>query len=356
MPSKHKHAGCKCLSTEEIEETIAVKMNEQFEERFNKLKDSVVTLMAEKLSSLSEDNCTLKCTLANEVVDLRNWQKDINKKMEEVTHSESDKNKMTVMQELVNTFNGKLTQIEDKSKQSIQEVHEDIQSIRDNICEMLNEVPQVTMSSLETRFCQIEEKLDASPETVRPKNINSNLIDVHVPYNSSSLSVTKMSSESIESHDEFLIEVANEVDERQKRKKTLVIHNIEETDNAAEERIQVTNILNEIIGNKNLVQQQQTNLYRLGKRSPAKKRTIKVHFKSEEFCRNILHHTRKLRETNHYKHIVLQPDLTPVQRHHLKMLVEEKRQRNSYAAQCKEEPDWIIYKGKLCRRRDLTIP
>ena len=169
------------------------------------------------------------------------------------------------------------------------------------------------------------------------------------------MTVTNMSSESIESHEEFLSEVANEVDERQKRKKSLVIHNIEETDNAAYDKLQVTNVLKEIIDDENLMKQQQSNIYRLGKRSPVRNRTIKVHFKSEEVCSNILQNTRKLRETNQYKHIVIQPDLTPVQRQRLKLLVEEKKQRNWSAAQCKEEPDRIIRRGKLCRRRNLTI-
>ncbi len=150
------HVACRCLTIEQIEKSIAVKLNEEFEERFNKLKDNVVTLMAEKLSTLGEENSTLKGTLANEVVDLRNWQNDINQKMEDL---QSDKKQTTVIHELVNTFNGKLTEIEENSKQSVQQVHEDVQSINENICEMLNELPQVTMSSLETRFSNIEEKL-----------------------------------------------------------------------------------------------------------------------------------------------------------------------------------------------------
>ncbi len=237
----------------------------------------------------------------------------------------------------------KLTEIEENSNQSIQQVHEDVQSINENICEMLNEVPQVTLSSLETRFCNIEEKLSTSPESI-------------VSNDTSLSTITNMSSESIVSHDKFLSEVANEVDERQKRKKSLVIHNIEETDNVVDDRLQVTNVLNEIIDDENLIKQQHSNIYRLGKRSSVRNRTIKVHFESEEVCRNILQHTRKLRETNQYKHIVIQPDLTPVQRQNLKLLVEEKKQRNWSATQRKEEPDWIIRRGKLCRRRDLTIP
>ncbi len=244
------------------------------------------------------------------------------------------------------------------SQKSIQEVCEDVQSIRENICEMLSDVPKVTMSSLETRFSNIEEKLGTSDESVESKiTVNTSQNGEHSLSNKSSvLSVTNKSLESIETHDEFMIEVANEVDDRQKRKKTLVIHNMEETDNAAEDNRQVTNILNKIVDDEYLVKQQQLNVYRLGKRSPGRNRTIKVHFKSEDFCRNVLQHTRKLSDSNQFNHIVCQPDLTPVQRRHLKLLVEEKKRRNLHAAQRNNEPDcnWIIRRGKLCRRRDLV--
>ncbi len=340
--------GCQCLSLEQIEKTIKVKMSEQFHERFNNLKDSVITLIAEKMSVLIEENHNLKRSLKYEVEDLRNWQIDINNEIAHMkvieSERESEKKQRTVIHELVKTFNSKLTAIEEDSKESIQGLQEYVQSINENVCEMLKEVPQVAVSSLEDRFSTIEEKL-----------ANASLTDVHSQYNTlSMMTARQISSESIESHDQFMIEVANEVDERHKRRKALVIHNIEETDNNVEDKIQVTNILKEIINDENLVQQQQLNIYRLGRRSPSRNRTVKVHLMSEEFCKRVLQHTGKLRDSQHYRHIVLQPDLTPTQRQHLKMLVEEKKQRNCSAVQCNEEPDWIIRRGKLCRRKDIT--
>ncbi len=210
------------------------------------------------------------------------------------------------------------------------------------------------MSSLESRFSNIEEKLElgSSMESVESKNSINTSIN-NEDFLSSNSTVTRISSEGIASHEEFMVKVANEVDDRQKRRKALVIHNIEETDNEAEDKLQVTNILKEIIDDESLVIQQQTNSYRLGRRSPLQNRTVKVHFKSEEFCKNVLQHTRKLGNSECYKRIVLQPDLTPTQRQHLKMLVEEKKRRNCFALQSNEEPDWIIRREKLCRRRDL---
>ena len=152
------------LSMEEFEK----RMSEQFEEKFNRLKDNVVTLLAEKLSALIEENNILKTTLKDEIGDLREWQIDVNMKVEEITKEnknvsnivhqlneieterESEKKRISVIHDLVKTFNSNLAEIEQNSKQSIHEVQEDVQSIRENICEMLTEVPQVTMSSLET--------------------------------------------------------------------------------------------------------------------------------------------------------------------------------------------------------------
>ena len=54
-----------------------------------------------------------------------------------------------------------------------------------------------------------------------------------------------------------------------------MIHNIEENDNDAEDNKQVANILNRIIDDANLVQQQQLKIYRLGRRTPSKIRTLK---------------------------------------------------------------------------------
>ncbi len=150
-----------------------------------------------------------------------------------------------------------------------------------------------------------------------------------------------------------MMEVADEVNDREKRRKSLVIHNITENNDETEDDAEVIKILKEVVGEENDVEQQKLNSYRLGKKSPSKNRTIKIHFKSEEFCRNVLQHTGKLRESEQYEHIVFQPDLTPLQRQHIKMLVKEKKLRNLYATQCNEEPDWVIRRGKLCRRREL---
>ena len=188
-----------CFSLEQIEKTLDKKLNERFAERFNSLKDNLITLVAEKQSSLIEENHSLQRTLTDEVEDLHGWQNDINQEMDHLRKIEigieSEKKQRTVIHELVKTFNKRLTEIEENSKQSIQGVEDDVQSIKENVCEMLKEVPQVTMSSLETRFNNIEEKLSLFSEPVESKNSVNSLSNVHPPYNNSSrLTVTRMSN------------------------------------------------------------------------------------------------------------------------------------------------------------------
>ncbi len=102
-----------------------------------------------------------------------------------------------------------------------------------------------------------------------------------------------------------------------------------------------------------MVDEHLSSMYRLGKQLPGKSRTIKIHFNCENFCQHILQNTRKLGASRLYNNIVIQADLTPLQRTHLKSLVQEKKERNQYAIQCKEDPDWVIRMGKLCRKGDL---
>ena len=342
-------------------EEFEKRMSEQFEERFNRLKDSVVTLIAEKLSVLIEENNTLKSTLKDEIGDLREWQSDINTKVEEITTAnqnvsnlahqlkeieakrESEKKQITVIHNLVKSFNGNLAEIEQNSKQSIQEVQEDVQSVRENICEMLTEVPQVTMSSLETRFSNIEEMLSTTVETIESRNCL---------YNASS-------QPSLTFDDISTAEVANEIEDRRRREGNVVLHNVPENSDQVSDEDSVNSILMHVLGKEIEIKRDSiTNkprIYRLGKKIPGKNRSIKCHLKSKEMCEQILSQSRRLSESSTFSQVVLQGDLTPNQRSHIRQLVNEKKKRNSLACKNNQDPDWVIRSGKLCRKSDYTM-
>ncbi len=314
------------------------RMDELFADQFEHLKDQVVSLMASKLSGLLEENKNLR----NEIEQLRessfqtSENQEINQSMKE--EQESVKKELSVIHNLSDSFNQKLATIEERSQKAFQGVSDEIMSIKDNVNTMLREVPQVT--SIETRFASIEERISNSTEA-RVSLLNFNSCD-------------DISCKDSHSQEEIMIAVAEEVDQRQQRRRSLVIHNLEESVDAENDNLQIKEIFHEITNDEKVtISQQFLTSYRLGKITSGRNRTIKVHLKSEEFCRRVIQNTWNMRNSTKYKNIVIQPDLTPLQRRQLKTLLKEKKLRNSYAEQCNEEPDWVIREGRLCRKHNL---
>ncbi len=91
----------------------------------------------------------------------------------------------------------------------------------------------------------------------------------------------------------------------------------------------------------------------MGKKIPGKNRSIKCHLKSKETCEQVLSQSRRLYESSTYSQVVLQEDLTPMQRSQLRQLVHEKKKRNSLARKNNQDPNWVIRGGKLCRKTGL---
>ena len=336
-----KKNGCEypSIGIEQLQNMIVEKMNEEFQQRFEQLKDSLLTLMAGKLSTLIEENNTLRSTLQEEVEDLQVRQNGIEQRLQTIeSKCQCEKKEMTVMHDLTKTFNRKLTEIETSSENAIQDVNKEVQSIKDNVNKMISEVPQVT--SIETRFAAIEERMSNFTE------VGSS--DFNLSANEDRSCKTSYCQEDI------MIAVSNEVDQRQQRRKSLVIHNLEESGDPNIDCLLIREIIQEVTEEENtILDQQLISSYRLGTTAASRSRTIKVHLKSEEFCRRVIQNARNLQNSLKYQNIVIQPDLTPHQRSQLKSLVREKNLRNSYAVQCGEEPDWVIRQGRLYRKYNL---
>ena len=91
----------------------------------------------------------------------------------------------------------------------------------------------------------------------------------------------------------------------------------------------------------------------MGRKNQCKSRSIKVHFTTTEMSAYILENARNLSRADKYKTVVVQKDLTPLERLNLKKLLTEKRIRNLNATRVGEEADWIICAGILCRKQDF---
>ena len=254
------------------------------------------------------------------------------------TERQKEKHEMSVLQNLVNALNKRINSLEE-SVGDIQEQAESngeqVDTINDAVTCMLHEVPQIT--SIEARFASIEDTL---------KQVSS---------------LPSIESRSISLESVPTIEVANELDDRQRRKGNLILHNVPETDNQGTDEVIVSRILTHVLDKEVHIStnddqdQQRIRLYRLGRKVPGVTRSIKCHLKSEDLCEQLLMQSRKLTQSHQFCQVVLQPDMTFLQRAHLKHLVREKKRKNSLACDNNEEADWIIRDNKLYRKRDIYV-
>ncbi len=332
------------MKTEEINQLVQGKMYELFDEQFEILKDKVLTVVASKLSSLLEDNNNLRL----EIQQLR----------ESSAQQQVEKKEISVVHQLVTTFNTKLSDVEDKQTDAIQEINSEVQSVKDNVKTMLEEIPQVT--SIEDRFSSIEETIS---NFVESKESSAHLVDANceaiqaLDLRIHSMEESKFDNNTMSNlHDKTIAAVANELEERNKRKRSIVLHNVPESTDATDDVKAVRQILQEVSGKEIEfeIMNSKPRIYRLGRYdalSRTKTRSIKVHLKSADDCDEILRNLRKLAQSVQHNCVVIQRDLTPMQRSHIKMLVTEKKRRNNQAIVNNEEPDWTISSGFLIRRR-----
>ncbi len=391
-----KSAACGCVSIEQIEKTVVEKMSMEFEERFKGLKDNVVSLMAEKLSVLIEENNNLKNTLANEVEDLRKWQVNINEQVEVIeSERETDKKRITVIHELAKTFNMNLTKIEENYKQPTQDPQAfESERVEDN---KEFELLQQLVGTLQTRINQLEERqlvsnctCEGEIESIRSmvnemlcevpncdavmdgfKNmeerleqcslLESRISQLEIPRSNTD---TGLLSSSISTSDNHLIaSIADELSERKTREANFVIHNLLEASNETHDVESVREIIEEIMQVDCTHELQRDtysnkpNIYRLGRQTDGKNRTLKVHLTSAKLRESIILNSRRLANSLKYKTVVhvVQRDLSILERQHLGQLVAEKKRRNNIARTANQEPDWKICNGTLVRKSNSRL-
>ncbi len=249
---------------------------------------------------------------------------------------EKEKHEMSVLRKLVATFNQTINSIEE----TIVNVKEENDTIQEAVTCMLSEIPQCT--SIEARFSSIENTL---------KEVSS--------HSFTNFDHSDWSQPSLNCSDIPTVEVANELDDRQRRKGNLVLHNVPESkDQECDEHL-INSILKHVVGESVDIQRDpmtdKPRIYRLGRKIPGQNRSIKCHLKSKEMCAQVLLHSRRLSESHNFSQVVLQEDLTPMQRSHIRRLVNEKKKRNCVARENNQDPDWIIRSGKLYRKGDFKV-
>ena len=152
--------------------------------------------------------------------------------------------------------------------------------------------------------------------------------------------------------------VANEVEDRDKRRLSLIVHNMPERQDPEPESRQQEDIYTfEQTCSKHLKSEVTiTKAIRLGKKDPesTKPRPLKVTVQQEQQKMSVLRNTVSLKDSDDIvaKNLRIHPDLTPAQQRAEKELREElKKKRNQEQDKSKE---WIIKKGQITSRKTLV--
>ncbi len=227
---------------------------------------------------------------------------------------------------------------------------DDIQSFRELVTNMLDDVPQCDwmtdhFDALADSTKQVElncssiQSLESRMKQVEETTSENNMGDVFKYRNLSDMTIAA---------------IANELEERKKRKKSVVLHNIPETYSEHDDAKVVARVLEEVSGKT--VEFEDTpctklpRVYRLGPPDKHRTRSIKAHFKSADVSEAILRNSRNLSKSTLYSSVVIQSDMTSMQRNHIRHLVSEKHRRNHEAIVRNEEPDWTVSGGFLHRK------
>lgn len=127
----------------------------------------------------------------------------------------------------------------------------------------------------------------------------------------------------------------NELEERQNRKRNIMVFNLKEcqsnvtnTERNLNDQTSVTEILNEVFPSAS---NEISKVIRIGKYEDGKNRPVKLCFNNDNIVRSTLKHASKLKYSSHYKHISLSYDRTPAQLKYYNTLKDQliKEQANS---------------------------
>ncbi len=271
-----------------------------------------------------------------------------------IEENENNEIKHTVpIQKVVNSLHNKIRDMEGAIAKTNQSTQEELKLISETVTVMLNEVPQC--DAITNKFTELEESVKEACD--KCENVEELRERVSLIETCENTTRPAYSTPSLSCSNNLIAELASELEERQKRTKSLVIHNVPENRTEEEDFDTVAEIVNTVTGNElDSTKASITKIYRMGRKSLSKGRSIKVHFTTAEMSVYTLENARKLSRADKYKTVVVQKDLTPLERLNLKKLLTEKRIRNLNATRVGEKADWIILAGILCRKQDFYSP
>lgn len=132
--------------------------------------------------------------------------------------------------------------------------------------------------------------------------------------------------------DLFLEEVIQELDDRNKRKRNVLIFGLNEQSSsmaAQEVKINDTRAVQDVLRSLSPDSNAHYEVQRLGRADPAKSRPLKVTFQDENVAIDFIKRARELRNNVRFKNVFLSPDRTPRQMSHYRELRKQLTSRIS---------------------------
>ncbi len=333
------------LTMEQLEKIIEEKMQILLAEKMNTLYEKINTLQQ------SVNNCSTVTLNQTKIVDdMVQGEKEVvlglveQKLLAIESEREAEKKETLVVHGLVKTFNNNLSECEVKNENAIQEMNKEVESIKVNVRTTLEE-----FSSIEDTISSFGESMPYS---------GSQLVVSNTSIDGSSLGLDSNNGDCPSCTTTTL---TNELCNRKSRETNFVIHNLPETTSEDLDAESVNEIMEEIMQHncsQGLEKDSLTNkprIYRMGRQVQGRSRTLKVHLRSTTLREGIISNSRRLSSSEKYNSVVVQRDMTVLERKCIKELVMEKKKRNSVARAMNQEPDWTIRNGILLRKSNICL-
>ena len=217
------------------------------------------------------------------------------------------------------------------------------------------------MENLSQRVTTIEQKVNNDPLDKESEDL-AKLLEEKIKEQKELISQRSNKTES------SLSDAGKEMEDRDRRKTNIVLHNIIESsaaDSNAKKSHDVQLVeqlfrqhLKVDVAPK-LDNNQQPLIYRLGKKNDGKlKRSMKIVLQQPEDVSKVLKNAKSLALSTDkdIKKIVIKPDLMPMQREEELKLVKEKNEKNKEALTKNAPADWIIQRWRVVRRPRNQVP
>ena len=209
--------------------------------------------------------------------------------------------------------------------------HHALETVKVDILDELKNVTKV-LDCLQTKMCEVEGTILRVLETQRKQEEE-----------------IKALKEDIQRMKDDNTNILAEIEDRDRRKANLIVSGLQEMEEGSvEERKQwdlaKVQALFSHLEDKEEPSAGVSNTFRIGRINSSKPRLLKVVCATAEFKRSLLLKAKSLRENTEYKHVYVNPDLTPSQQAQNKQLREELRRRRNLGEEV------IIRHGAIVRK------